>query len=154
MVTRSYASRPAFRPSTRPHRTHLGTINGSRCLGAALGRARIHCRHASARSEPPGLPCAWRRCNGRPTPPPPAPRRNPVGGPPLTQPLAPLTQCKDLSFLTRAGGFGWEGDKKKDVFGQLFLATCRLQPHLPIPSRRRVSSWKDQGDVSGRGKKT
>ena len=47
-----------------------------------------------------------------PPPPPPAPRRNPVGGPPHTQPLAPLTQCKDLSFLTRAGGFGWEGKKK------------------------------------------
>jgi hypothetical protein len=41
-----------------------------------------------------------------PPPPPPAPRRNPVGGPPLTQPLAPFTQGKDLSFLTRAGGFG------------------------------------------------
>ena len=47
-------------------------------------------------------------------PPPPAPRRNPVGGPPLTQPPAPLTHGKDLSFLTRAGGFG--GWKKKHLY--------------------------------------
>jgi hypothetical protein len=53
---RSRVPRPTPRPSTCPNRIHLGTINVSRRLGAALGRVRMPCHHASGRSEPPRLP--------------------------------------------------------------------------------------------------
>ena len=72
----------------------------------ALRWAALASIAATLGREPPGLSRTGRRRYGRSTPPSPAPRRNPVGGPPLTQPPASLTHGKDPSFLTRAGGFG------------------------------------------------
>ena len=102
-----------------------GTIYGSRRLGTALGRARIHCCHASARREPPGLSRAGRRHYGRSTPPPPAPRRNPVGGPP-PHPAACLPDAWQRPIVSDARRWIW-GVKENILNYSPFLASLIIE---------------------------
>ena len=136
MVARSRAPRPAPRLSTRPHRTHWARSTAAAAWAlrwAAL--ASIAAMRALAASLL-DFPAHGEDAMDGPPPPPPAPRRNPVGGPPLTQPLAPLTQCKDLSFLTRAGGFGWEGKKKRNGRRKSWDGRFELPKTVMFPARK------------------